>query len=280
MREVAIIGAGALGGAVAHAIARRDVARGVTIVDDAGRVAAGKALDIAQAAPVEGFATLLSGSTDLSAAAGVDVVVVADRFAAGEWQGEDQLVLLRRLSQMAPRAVVVIAGASGREMVDRGVGELKLPRQRVIGTAPEALAGAAKALIALALNASARDVAIAVLGAPPAHTIIPWEDATIGGSALTRVLDQPTRRKLDAEIAALWPPGPYALAAAAAQVVAAIGGRSRQRACCFVAPDRSESARRRTTALPVRLGPSGIVDVMWPSLSVVEQVALDNAMMR
>src|SRR5262245_55005726 len=105
MRAIAIIGAGELGGATAHALARADVARTITLVDDTGKVAAGKALDIAQAAPVEGFATELSGSTDLAVAAGADVVVIADRVGAGEWQGEDALALLRRLQQMAAHAI-------------------------------------------------------------------------------------------------------------------------------------------------------------------------------
>src|SRR5690349_7589659 len=73
MREVAIIGAGELGGALAHALARRDLARTITLVDEHGRVAEGKALDISQAAPVEGFATQLAGSTDLAAGLGAPV---------------------------------------------------------------------------------------------------------------------------------------------------------------------------------------------------------------
>src|SRR3954453_12484998 len=79
MQQVAILGAGELGGAVAHALARRDLVRSIVIVDESGRVAAGKALDIAQAAPVEQFATELSGSTDVSVAAGATLIVLADR---------------------------------------------------------------------------------------------------------------------------------------------------------------------------------------------------------
>ena len=48
-------------------------------------------------------------------------------------------------------------------------------------------------------------------------------------------------------------------------------------ASCFVAPDTSSGLRSRTAALPVRLGPAGIVEVVTPSLSVVERVALENA---
>src|SRR5689334_18165735 len=96
MNHIAVLGAGELGGAVAHALARSETARTITIVDDRGRVAEGKALDIAQAAPVEGFATRLAGATDVSSAAAADLVVIADRFDGGEWQGAEALALMTR----------------------------------------------------------------------------------------------------------------------------------------------------------------------------------------
>src|SRR5439155_9341269 len=129
--------------------------------------------------------------------------------------GEDAFALVKRLSVSAPSAVIVLAGASSREVIDRSVLEGKLARRRLIGSAPEALAAAARALTALAVNGSPRDVALSILGVPPAHTVIAWEDATVAGFALTRTIDEPTRRRLTANIHALWPPGPHALAAAA-----------------------------------------------------------------
>ena len=160
MQEVAIIGAGELGGAVAHALARSNLVRSVRLIDETGRVAAGKALDIAEAAPIEGFATRLSGGTDVSMAAGAQIVIVADRIAGGEWQGEDGLLLLKRLAQTASGAVILCAGSSQRELVDRGVSELTFSRARLFGSAPESLAAAARALVALAVNGSPRDVAL------------------------------------------------------------------------------------------------------------------------
>jgi malate dehydrogenase len=278
MQQVAIIGAGELGGAAAHLLARHDLVRSITLVDETGRVAAGKALDIAQAAAIEGFATEVSGSNDVSAAAGAGIVVVADRAGGSEWQGEDGLLLLKRLTQTASGAVIVCAGAAQRDLVDRGVRELRFMRARLFGSAPEALAGGARALVALAVNGSPRDVALSVLGVPPHHTVIPWADATFAGFELTRLVDEPSRRRLAARVAALWPPGPYALATAATMVIEAMVGRSRRIAGCFVAPDSSAGTHTRAGAMPVRLGPAGIVDVLLPSLNEVEQVALDNAM--
>jgi malate/lactate dehydrogenase len=79
MREVAIVGAGELGGAVAHVLARRDAVRSIVLADESGRVAAGKALDIAQAAPVEGFATQSPEPRISRRSRGSSVVVVAER---------------------------------------------------------------------------------------------------------------------------------------------------------------------------------------------------------
>src|SRR5258708_3560224 len=76
MQRVAIIGAGELGGATAHALARSHLVRSITLIDETRRVAAGKALDIAQAAPVEGFATQLSGAMDVSMAPGPPTLIL------------------------------------------------------------------------------------------------------------------------------------------------------------------------------------------------------------
>jgi len=278
MQSVAIVGAGALGGAIAHTLARRDVVRRITLVDESGRVAEGKALDIAQAAPVEGFATQLAGATDVTHAAGASVIVVADRVAGGEWQGEEALMLLKRLMQTSSDAVLLCAGAAARETIDRGVLELKIAPRRLFGSAPEALAGAVRALVALAVDGSPRDVALALLGVPPRHVVIPWEEATVAGFGVARLLDVPARRRLHAKVPALWPPGPHALAAAASKAIESMAGRHRQVISSFVAPDPAAGARMRTAALPVRVGSGGVVDVVMPELSTGERVALENAM--
>jgi len=155
---------------------------------------------------------------------------------------------------------------------------LKIRRERLVGTAPEALISGARALVALAANASPRDVSLSIVGVPPQHTVIAWEEATLGGFALTRQLDEPTRRRLATRVSALWPPGPHALAAAAVKAIASIAGRGRQVVSCFVGPETGAGIRTRAAALPVRFNASGIADVLMPTLSVVERVALDNAM--
>lgn len=279
MLDIAIIGAGELGGALAHTLATRDIAGTIRLVDEIGRVAEGTALDIMQSAPTAGFAASVSGASDVTSAAGAAVIVIADRVGTGEWQGDEGWLLLKRLSYLSADSVVVCAGAAQRELVERGVRELGYARARLFGSAPEALAGAVRALVALETNGSPRDVALTILGVPPAHVVVPWEEVTIGGFAATRVLDEPTRRRMAARVEPLWPPGPRALASAAAKAVAGLLGQSRQIVAAFVAPDDTGGRRNRAAALPVRLGPEGIVRVELPSLSVHDRVALDNAML-
>ena len=285
MIEVAILGAGEMGGMLAHVLARRDVARTIRLIDATGQLAAGKALDIMQAAPIEAFSTRVVAATDLASAAGAEVVVIADRLKTGEWTGDEGLLLLRQLSQMARQSVVMCAGASQRDLVERGVRELGFRPEQLFGSAPEALVAAVRSMVALEVNGSVKDVALTVLGVPPGQLVVPWEDAAIAGFAATQVLDEPARRRIMAKVAPLWPPGPYALATAAAEAVAGLAGISRRTLSCFVAPSEpggrgGPSARRlRAAALPARLSPGGVVRVELPPLSAGTQVALENAMM-
>jgi len=279
MDRVVVLGAGELGGLLAHALARRAIAHDVHLIDDHGRVAAGKALDIMQAAPVEGFSAQVTGSSDVSLAAGAAVVVIAGPFDGGDWEGEPALALLGRLRDYSPKSLILCAGASQRVLVERGVRELHIPRARLIGSAPEALAAGVRAVVAAELRTSPRDVAVSTVGVPPDHIVVSWEEATLGGFAIGRLVSEPDRRRLDSRIVRLWPPGPYALASAAAKVLDTVFERSDRVVTCFIAPDDSAGRRCRAAALPVRLNRSGLVDVVLPELSARDRVRLDNAML-
>ncbi len=185
MRSVAIIGAGELGATIARTLAGRDSISEIRLIDEAVSIAAGKALDIQQAGPIERFDTRVVADGDIRSAVGAGVVVIADRAGTtgGEWSGEPALALLRQLSRLGMDGTLVCAGASQLELVERGVLELGLARERVLGSAPEALVSALRALIALEANASPRQVGVSILGVPPARLVVPWSEASVGGIA-------------------------------------------------------------------------------------------------
>lgn len=278
MFDVAIVGAGELGGAVAHALAKRETVRSICLVDEAGTIAVGKALDLMQAAPIEGFATRIAGFAELAYASGARLVVVADRASGGEWAGEDALALLKRLAG-SEASVLICAGPGQREAIERAAREGGVNRSRLLGTAPEALASAARAIVAVETGYSVRDVSLTVLGVPPDRVVVPWEDASIAGLSATRLLDPPTLRRLEARVARLWPPGPVALAHAAVRAIAALTGVSRASVSAFVAPDDSAGRRARAAAFPVRLGENGVEEIVMPQLTPHDRVLLDTAIM-
>jgi malate dehydrogenase len=279
MDRIVILGAGEVGGLLAHTLARHRVASDIHLIDENGRAASGKALDIMQAAPVEGFSSTVTGSSDASLAGGATAVVIADAIRTGEWQGESALALLMRVRDFAPKSLVVCAGASQRDLIERAVRELHFSRRRVVGSAPEALVSGVRSVIAAMVKTSPRDVAVTALGVPPDHVVVPWEDATVGGFSVIRTINEPDRRRIEAEVVRLWPPGPYALASAAAKVIATMLGHSDRIVSCFVAPDDSAGRRTRTSAVPVRLNRTGLTDVVLPELTGRDRVRLENAML-
>jgi malate/lactate dehydrogenase len=149
----------------------------------------------------------------------------------------------------------------------------------LFGSAPEGLVSAIRSIVAIESDGSPLDVALTVVGIPPSHTVVPWEDATIGGLSAARLLTTPARRRIEAQVPGLWPPGPHALAAAAVKAIEIVLGRSRQVLSCFVAPDDSAGRRMRAAAFPTRLGPEGIERVEIPALNTHDRVALDNAVL-
>ncbi len=280
MTTVAIIGAGELGGAIACAIAARDYMGRVLLVDAAGKVAAGKALDIQQSGPVTGFHTTLDGTDDMSRVTGCNVCVVADRVgqSSSEWQGEEGLAMLTRLSPYLGDAPIVFAGASQAPLLSLAAREARLPRARLIGSCPEALISAVRAIVAMEAQCGPEEVSLTVLGTPPAGFVVLWSEASIGGYALERVLTQVQLARLEARCARLWPPGAYALGAAASRVTEAILHSLRRSFSILTLLGGEFGVRNRVGALPAVLGSAGVVQTRVPALTTRERVLVETAL--
>ena len=74
-KKIALIGAGMIGGTLAHLAAIREMGD-IVLVDVAEGIPQGKALDLAQAGPVEGYDAMLTGTNDYADIAGADVCIV------------------------------------------------------------------------------------------------------------------------------------------------------------------------------------------------------------
>ena len=283
MSTVAILGAGALGGAIAHKIASRGRFDVVRLIDPAAGIAAGKALDIQQSAAVERFGTRVTAHGELDAAAGAGAAVLADAAGGGDvakpGEADAAIATLRRLHRFNRRALIVCAGAGHRPVVERAVAELCIPRRQVIGAAPAAWQSALRAIVAVELRCPPADVALAVLGRPPERPVVPWSEATVRGHALSRMLDAPALARLQAQAALVWPPGPYTLASATARLCETAAGHAGMKGLpCYAVLDGELGARGIAAAVTVELDAGGVTRIIEPALAGRELVALETAL--
>lgn len=280
MSSIAILGAGDLGAETARCLAFADLVTAIVLVDDQTAVAQGKALDIAQAAPVERYATAVSGSSDVSAVVGASAIVLADRAEKPpmEWRGDAGLALVKRVAGLNTRAPIVCAGVHQAALIEKGVGELGLARGRLFGSAAEALRLAIVALVALEAGRAPADVSLTVTGRVTGPIVVPWDDVSVAGRPLPQVVSTAQIARLEQRIARLWPLGSYALAASAARLIRTMLARSPYTHAATLAVTRDEGAPGRTAMLPVTLGPLGIVEVLRPTLAARDHVRLENAL--
>jgi malate dehydrogenase len=280
MKTVAIVGAGEIGGAIAQALAAHDQIGRVLLVDAAGDAAAVKAHDIRQSGAVDGFHTSLQGTADESRVTGCSVCVIADRLGSksDEWRGDDGLAMLARIVRYLGRTPIVFAGVTQAELIAKAARELSLPRGRLIGSSPEELASSIRAIVELEARCSPREVALAVLGKPPAGFVVPWSEVSIGGYALQRVVSQAQLARLEARAGHLWPPGPNTLGGAAAAVTEAILSASRRSFSVLTWLDGEFGVRHVVGASSAQLSADGVADIRVPELGPKEQVRLQTAL--
>jgi hypothetical protein len=222
MPFVAILGAGPLGGALTYSLASRNRFDEVRLVDPTGTLAQGKALDVHQAGPPDGWSTHVSGSAHIGATRGAWVLVLAD-------PSSDVTDLLRATIPAAAGALLVCADAWHGPLVRTLVGAGLASPDALVGSAPVAARSAAQALLAAECDVSGTEVAVSLAAADTASGIeIDWLRTSLRGRPAGDTLTRERRDHVTALFARAWPPGPLALAAAAARVAEAAWFGSRR----------------------------------------------------
>jgi malate dehydrogenase len=277
--SAAIIGAGELGGAVAHALAVREAVDRIILIDPQATAAAGKALDIQQMGAVIGFATRLRGSGDVTDAIGASVCIVADRFGppSSEWTGDEGFAVVAGVAR-AVRDVPVVVASTQIDLLSRVVRDGPYARQRVMGSCAEAFASAIRAIVALEARCAPAEVMLSVLGTPPDGVVVPWSEATVGGYLVERVLTPVQLTRVQRRVTNLWPPRPYALGFAAAIVAEAVVHSARRSVHVLSVLDGEFGVRGRVAAISAFVASTGIVGTRAPSLSARERVQLETAL--
>ncbi len=207
-KKIALIGAGMIGGTLAHLAALREYGD-IVLVDVAEGIPQGKALDIAQAGPVEGFDAQLLGTNDYADIAGADVCIVTAGVARKPGMSRDDLLGINLqvmkavgegIKAHAPDSFVICV----TNPLDAMVWALRefsgLPHERVVGMAGVLDSARFRTFLAEEFGVSVEDVTAFVLGGH-GDTMVPVTAySTVAGIPIPDLVKMgwSTQEKIDA----------------------------------------------------------------------------------
>ena len=289
--KVTVVGAGHVGATCAQRIAEGDVAD-VALIDIVEGMAAGKALDLMQAAPVVGHARKVVGGGEYALAEGSDVVVVTAGRPRKPGMSREELVevngrivadVARKVGQVAPDAIFIMVTNPLDVMTYIAQRVLGLPRERCMGMAGVLDSARFRAFVAERAGCAPGDVQAMVLGGHGDSMVPIVSHATVGGVPLREFLEAEAieeiverTRRAGAEIVGLMKTSSafYAPAAAVAAMVTAILRDRRQVMPASVWLEGEYGIDGVPIGVPVVLGRRGAEAVVEMSLEEAELAAL------
>ncbi len=207
-KKIALIGAGNIGGTLAHLAAQKELGD-IVLFDVVEGVPQGKALDLSQCGPIEGFDTRITGSNDYEDIKGADVIIVTAGVARKPGMSRDDLLGINLkvmkavgegIKNNAPDAFVICI----TNPLDAMVWALRefsgLPHERVVGMAGVLDSARFSHFLAEEFQVSARDVTTFVLGGH-GDTMVPVVNySTVAGIPVPDLIKQgrSTQERIDA----------------------------------------------------------------------------------
>jgi malate dehydrogenase len=295
-RKVTVVGgAGAVGQTVARQIANKELAD-VVIVDIAEQKAAGVALDIYEACPIEGSDSRLIGvgTSGWSETANSDVVVITSGVPRKPGMSRDDLLnvnykimqdVTTEIVKHSPNCIIIPVSNPLDAMAQAVYRISKFPKQRVIGMAGVLDSARMRTFIAMELNVSVENVHAFVLGGH-GDTMVPLARySTVAGIPLPELLskdriDTIAKRTADggAEITKLvgtsaW----FAPGSAVVEMVDAILKDKKKILPCSVYLEGEYGIDGLFVGVPVKLGARGIEEIVQIKLTAEEKAALDKS---
>ncbi|UWQ13683.1 malate dehydrogenase [Aliiroseovarius sp. M344] len=297
--KIALIGSGMIGGTLAHLAALKEMGD-VVLFDIADGIPQGKALDIAESGPVEGFDASLSGTTSYEGIAGADVCIVTAGVPRKPGMSRDDLLGINLkvmksvgegIKEHAPNAFVICI----TNPLDAMVWALRefsgLPHQKVVGMAGVLDSARFRHFLSVEFDVSMRDVSAFVLGGH-GDTMVPLTRySTVGGIPLPDLVEMgwTSQEKLDAivqrtrdggaEIVGLLKTGSayYAPAASAIEMAQAYLNDQKRVLPCAAYVDGAYGLDGFYVGVPTVIGANGIEKVIDIQLSKDEQAMFDKS---
>ncbi|MDH3666599.1 MAG: malate dehydrogenase [Paracoccaceae bacterium] len=298
--KIALIGAGQIGGTLAHLVGLKELGD-VVLFDIAEGIPQGKALDIAESSPVDGFDAAFAGANDYSAIAGADVCIVTAGVPRKPGMSRDDLLGINLkvmksvgegIAKNAPNSFVICITNPLDAMVWALQKFSGLPAEKVVGMAGVLDSARFRHFLAEEFNVSVKDVSAFVLGGHGDTMVpltrystvagIPLPDLVEMGWSSQERIDQIVQRTRDggAEIVGLLKTGSAFYAPAASAIAMAESYLKDQRrvlpAAAYV--DGAYGVDGLYLGVPVVIGANGIEKVIEISLDKDEQVMLQKSL--
>lgn len=295
MKKITVIGAGNVGATVANVVAHKDLAREVVLVDIKEGTAEGKALDIWQTSSINNFNTHVTGVTnDYLKTKGSGVVVITSGLPRKPGMSRDDLIktnalvvkdVTEKVIKYSPEAIIIIVSNPLDVMTYCAYKAALKDERKVFGMAGILDTGRYRSFIAEALSISPKDVHSMLLGGH-GDTMVPLPRYTsVGGIPITELLNKDEidkivdrTRKGGGELVNLmgtsaW----YAPGAAAAQMVEAIVDDQKRIFPVCTRLNGEYGLKDVFLGVPVRLGSSGIEEVIELKLDKSEKKLLEES---
>ena len=297
--KIALIGAGQIGGTLAHLAALKELGD-VVLFDIADGTPQGKSLDIAESGPVEGFDAALKGTTDYADIAGADVCIVTAGVPRKPGMSRDDLLGINLkvmksvgegIKNNAPDAFVICITNPLDAMVWALQQYSGLPAEKVVGMAGVLDAARFRHFLSLEFDVSMKDVTAFVLGGH-GDTMVPLTRySTVAGIPLPDLVEMgwTTQDKLDAivqrtrdggaEIVGLLKTGSafYAPAASAIEMAEAYLKDQKRLLPCAAWVDGALGLDGMYVGVPTVIGAGGIERVVDIKLAKDEQEMFDKS---
>ena len=292
--KVTVVGAGNVGATAAHWIASKELAD-VVLVDIVEGTPQGKSLDLAQAAPIDGFDVKLVGANSYEETKDSDVVIITAGLPRKPGMSRDDLLKTNsdivsavtvEVAKYSPNAFIIVVSNPLDAMTQVAFRRSGFPKNRVMGMAGVLDAARMRCFLAEALNVSVENVTAFVLGGH-GDTMVPLPRySTCAGIPITELLP---KEQIDAivtrtanggaEIVGLLKTGSayYAPSAAAVEMTESILKDKKKILPCAAYLEGDYGVNGLYVGVPCKLGAKGLEQVIEITLTAEERIALQKS---
>src|SRR5438552_10080637 len=292
-RKVTIVGAGNVGATAGQRIADKELAD-VVLIDIVEGVPQGKALDLAESAPIEGYDCRITGTNNYKDTANSDIVVITAGIPRKPGMSRDDLLktnygivksVTEEVVKNSPNCIIIVVSNPLDAMVQTAFRVSKFPKQRVMGMAGVLDSARFRTFIAMELNVSVDNIHAFVLGGHGDSMVPLPRYSTVSGIPITELMSKETIYRLaprardgGAEIVgylktSAW----YAPSSAIVEMVDAILNDRKKILPCAAYLEGEYGIDGLYVGVPAKLGEKGIEQVIQINLTLEERAALQKS---